>query len=185
MARFLELMAAASVAALAVAQPASAAYSLFNTNGGDGYVTPITGGYDIFGSDDGTPDNFTAYLDTATKTQTLAFNYTYTTNDLGGSFFDPAGFYRDGTLFSVSPDSLEYGQSISGVFKIRVQAGQTFGFFIYSADSSFGRGDIAVVPSTATAGVPEPASWALMIAGFGLTGAAMRRRAVQPVRATA
>ena len=26
------------------------------------------------------------------------------------------------------------------------------------------------------AAVPEPASWALMIAGFGLTGAAMRRR---------
>ena len=33
-------------------------------------------------------------------------------------------------------------------------------------------------------GVPEPASWALMIAGFGLTGAAMRRRAkVQAVLA--
>ena len=28
------------------------------------------------------------------------------------------------------------------------------------------------------AAVPEPASWALMIAGFGLTGAAMRRRRV-------
>ena len=27
------------------------------------------------------------------------------------------------------------------------------------------------------AAVPEPASWALMIAGFGLVGAAMRRRA--------
>ena len=26
------------------------------------------------------------------------------------------------------------------------------------------------------AAVPEPASWALMIAGFGLTGAALRRR---------
>ena len=25
-------------------------------------------------------------------------------------------------------------------------------------------------------GVPEPASWALMIAGFGLTGAMLRRR---------
>jgi hypothetical protein len=24
--------------------------------------------------------------------------------------------------------------------------------------------------------IPEPASWALLIAGFGLTGAAMRRR---------
>lgn len=28
-----------------------------------------------------------------------------------------------------------------------------------------------------TGGVPEPASWAMLIAGFGLTGAAMRRRA--------
>jgi hypothetical protein len=27
--------------------------------------------------------------------------------------------------------------------------------------------------------VPEPASWALMIAGFGLVGAAMRRRSVR------
>ena len=26
------------------------------------------------------------------------------------------------------------------------------------------------------AGVPEPASWAMLIAGFGLTGSAMRRR---------
>ncbi|MGL6043058.1 MAG: PEPxxWA-CTERM sorting domain-containing protein, partial [Sandaracinobacteroides sp.] len=29
----------------------------------------------------------------------------------------------------------------------------------------------------AAAVVPEPASWALMIAGFGLTGAMLRRRA--------
>jgi hypothetical protein len=27
--------------------------------------------------------------------------------------------------------------------------------------------------------VPEPASWAMLIAGFGLTGAAMRRRRQQ------
>jgi len=30
--------------------------------------------------------------------------------------------------------------------------------------------------ATAAGGVPEPASWALMIAGFGLAGAALRRR---------
>lgn len=29
-----------------------------------------------------------------------------------------------------------------------------------------------------TAAIPEPASWALLIAGFGLVGAAMRRRAI-------
>lgn len=28
-------------------------------------------------------------------------------------------------------------------------------------------------------GVPEPSSWAMLIIGFGLTGAVMRRRAVQ------
>ena len=31
-------------------------------------------------------------------------------------------------------------------------------------------------PSLVSAGVPEPASWALMIAGFGLAGAGLRRR---------
>jgi hypothetical protein len=33
-----------------------------------------------------------------------------------------------------------------------------------------------VVTATVTASVPEPAGWALMIAGFGLAGAALRRR---------
>ena len=31
--------------------------------------------------------------------------------------------------------------------------------------------------------VPEPASWALMILGFGLTGAALRRRRIVAVAA--
>jgi hypothetical protein len=35
-----------------------------------------------------------------------------------------------------------------------------------------GQGNVHVV----LPGVPEPASWAMLIAGFGLTGAAMRRR---------
>jgi len=33
-------------------------------------------------------------------------------------------------------------------------------------------------PVTAPGAVPEPATWALMIAGFGLVGAALRRRPV-------
>jgi hypothetical protein len=32
------------------------------------------------------------------------------------------------------------------------------------------------VKLTVDAGVPEPAAWAMMLAGFGLVGAAMRRR---------
>lgn len=37
----------------------------------------------------------------------------------------------------------------------------------------------------ATGGVPEPASWALMILGFGGVGASLRRRSVRQVRALA
>jgi hypothetical protein len=39
---------------------------------------------------------------------------------------------------------------------------------------------------TYVAAVPEPTTWALMLVGFGLTGAAMRRRASQrPAQALA
>ena len=37
-------------------------------------------------------------------------------------------------------------------------------------------GAYIIAAGTFTAGVPEPASWAMLIAGFGLTGAALRRR---------
>ena len=43
----------------------------------------------------------------------------------------------------------------------------------------FKLGDTGFVPFIA--GVPEPASWALLLTGFGLTGAAMRRRSRAPV----
>jgi hypothetical protein len=36
--------------------------------------------------------------------------------------------------------------------------------------------DVGVTLTNAAPGVPEPASWAMMIAGFGLAGAASRRR---------
>ncbi|OYW83985.1 MAG: hypothetical protein B7Z20_11720 [Sphingobium sp. 32-64-5] len=36
--------------------------------------------------------------------------------------------------------------------------------------------NVSLGASGSVGGVPEPASWALLIAGFGLTGAAMRRR---------
>jgi hypothetical protein len=38
-------------------------------------------------------------------------------------------------------------------------------------------------PPQPPGGVPEPASWAMLIAGFGLTGAAMRRRTAAAKRA--
>ncbi|GGE16275.1 hypothetical protein GCM10011529_23330 [Polymorphobacter glacialis] len=43
--------------------------------------------------------------------------------------------------------------------------------------------DITFGSATPGGGVPEPASWAMLIAGFGLTGAAMRRRRTAVVAA--
>ncbi len=54
---------------------------------------------------------------------------------------------------------------ISGVLTGGGRAGPTAYFF---------NGTVSFDP--AGSGVPEPASWALMIAGFGLVGSAMRRR---------
>jgi hypothetical protein len=50
--------------------------------------------------------------------------------------------------------------------------GALIGYQIY-VHSDF---NINQVPFTPTGGIPEPATWALMISGFGLTGAALRRR---------
>jgi PEP-CTERM motif len=53
-------------------------------------------------------------------------------------------------------------------FSITDQGGPT----AFRVDDLVGTADLA-----GTGGVPEPASWALMIAGFGLVGSAARRRA--------
>jgi PEP-CTERM motif len=39
-------------------------------------------------------------------------------------------------------------------------------------------GTLIEIPGTLSGGVPEPSSWAMLIAGFGLVGAGMRRRRV-------
>jgi hypothetical protein len=47
---------------------------------------------------------------------------------------------------------------------------------------TFGTGDLTATARPAAA-IPEPASWALMLAGFGLVGAALRGRRAEAVRA--
>lgn len=64
--------------------------------------------------------------------------------------------------------------SASSIYNFKINVGPTpsilyFGVMDGAFGDNGGRFDIAV-------GVPEPASWAMLIAGFGLVGAAMRRR---------
>lgn len=53
-----------------------------------------------------------------------------------------------------------------------------FSFAFRNDNGAFGLDDISLMSNTGPApGVPEPASWALLVTGFGLTGLATRRRA--------
>lgn len=78
------------------------------------------------------------------------------------------------------------GAAIMGLPVVAANGDQSFGRTVYvdfgkqkvtavtfgSFSNSFEIDDVAV----RSFGVPEPATWALMIAGFGLAGAALRRR---------
>lgn len=61
-------------------------------------------------------------------------------------------------------------------------AGQNYYGFAYTTNNIFNgfgfetTANTAITATTSLAAVPEPASWAMMIAGFGAIGAGMRRR---------
>jgi hypothetical protein len=59
-----------------------------------------------------------------------------------------------------------------------VNLSQSFGYAV-AGGSSFGPNRLGVVTIGGTPAVPEPATWAMMIGGFGLIGATMRRRSTK------
>lgn len=65
---------------------------------------------------------------------------------------------------------------------LNLAAGDRFDFAVNNGGSYY-NDSTGLSASFSTAGVPEPATWALMIGGFGLAGAALRRR--RTVAATA
>jgi hypothetical protein len=177
-----------------MAGQASAAdiFTLQTTLGGDGGVNLLPGGgFDVYGSNNGTPAPFggpiaslTSYTATAGVAQTLAFDWTYTTQDTSGAQYDPVGYILNGVQFQLSPASSDPISYIgeSGHLVLNLAANDTYGFYVYSTDSEQGRADILVKPSRGlgtsfpAAAVPEPAAWALMLSGFFGVGAVLRRR---------
>src|SRR5207302_5038662 len=88
---------------LAIGSQAYAAdvFTLQKTNGGDGGVTLLSGGgFDVFGANNGTSQEFTSiprssltsYTATAGAAETLSFGWRYWSSDFGGTQFDPAGY---------------------------------------------------------------------------------------------
>lgn len=101
------------------------------------------------------------------------FNARFTLLD---DYSNSVGVYAGGSssiLTGPTGTSQAFGGSIAlgagGTIDFRTNRN---GFYLY---------DSTGLSATVTNSVPEPASWALLIAGFGLTGGAMRRRRQHPV----
>jgi hypothetical protein len=112
----------------------------------------------IFGLDGGTTTSFTS-----TNFGTVDFTSDFV--DFGDTTTRQFAF----SLPSVSP-----ALDINGQGNLESFAGGTTGSF---------SSDPAPTPTFAVAAVPEPATWAMMIAGFGMAGLGLRRATKRPAAA--
>ncbi len=80
------------------------------------------------------------------------------------------------TVYQRGADQSVLGQSTTGMIQFTLTTPTAVKFV--SDDSFYGdnRGGISLSLTQVSAAVPEPASWALFIGGFGMIGAAMRHR---------
>jgi hypothetical protein len=129
----------------------------------------------VFGADNGVGGNYTTYTAVASKAMTINLDYQYTTYDCCGSYWDPAGYVINGVYTQLSPgSSAPLYQSPWSKLSFSVNAGDTYGVYVYSVDSILGRGEIAVA-------APEASTWAMMMLGFaglGFAGYRASRKSV-------
>ena len=157
---------------------AHAAYTFYNDDGGNGSLSGSYPAFTITGSDDGSGIDDTAfYVQTYASATTVTFTWQYESFDTGGSVYDPAGWILDGTETQLSTDGGP-GTNSSGTFTVAVGAGQTFGWYVHSIDSTGGAGLLAVNQDLPPPPPPvsEPQDAALMLAGLAALFAAARRR---------
>lgn len=132
--------------------------------------TEYTFSFDLSGNQRGTPDN--SWFVGVDYDASNVYNFFR----LGGAFgnfdllqgFGTSGSSTGGTTASATPF-----QTYSIGFSLQNAGAATF--YIGSNDAS-NAGPIVDNLVVSSAAVPEPASWAMLITGFGLVGAAARRR---------
>lgn len=124
-----------------------------------------------FGSGtDGYPTGATVTIDFASAVSGVSFTFNNYGNNTGNDSiyqaFDAANaLISSGSLANVNGFSL-VNVAGSGIKSLVISNGSGGGY-----NWVYGVGEL-----TYNGGVPEPAAWAMMLAGFGLVGAAMRRR---------
>ena len=161
---------ATSLAAL-LATPASAATFLFNFSG-----TGQTGSGTV------TTDNMTFASRGFTAQTITGITGTYNGSAITGLI---AGLFGSNNLYYLTGPSFVDGSGLG----FRTAAGNQVNLFYQDSAPSYRVNTLnpfgsTFVSATSTPAVPEPATWAMMIAGFGAIGVALRRRA-SPLRRAA
>lgn len=188
------IIAMACIALASVLSGQANAYTLQQTAGSNGSLQILPDGFTLLGTDFG--DDYgavsggsyqTFYTQSFAVDTLISFNWNYASSDLMMSFGipdqDPAGY----TQWSASGDAfsgmtnLTSGSdlTLSGtVSNLHVSAGESFGWFVSSADGLNGGASFTVSQLVATpaVAVPEPAGLALMLAGVGVLGLYGRSR---------
>jgi hypothetical protein len=80
-------------------------------------------------------------------------------------------------------DAAASGAGYSASFTLAAKTTLDFVTEDYFPYDNAGGVALKIEPAAPTGGVPEPAAWALMIAGFGLAGAGLRRQAAARIAA--
>lgn len=94
------------------------------------------------------------------------------------------GKFISQNFFIVSGGHVDFAtyQIFGGYFDMNVNAGDHFNSLV-SPDASSRVQNLEGMDGLRFKGVPEPATWALMIGGFGLAGLGLRRRRATPLAA--
>jgi hypothetical protein len=93
-------------------------------------------------------------------------------NTITLSFGDGTTQSFTGAELVTTPDGNQTEDRTNGRFRFLADAGQTItGISLASGSNSFEVDNIAVASA-----VPEPATWAMLVAGFGVAGMGLRRR---------
>jgi hypothetical protein len=165
--------------------PSSGAFSLyvsFVANSSQGYYTEMVsqgnsgqpGFYlGIVGDDIRLTDNYAGGIGQPFPKDNQAHDILLTTgNGTSQVFVDGASVWS--AVGNVNPGSTGGAHTVFGG-----QFGGGWESFIGSIDTVRIFDGVATYSEATAGGVPEPASWAMMLGGFGLIGAAMRRRQVR------
>jgi hypothetical protein len=164
----------------------------FNSNGGAGAVSFIIDGYASLDGQNGYEDDFSLTLN-----NTLIFSGTFNLggggNDVvfqslpGATAVNDSGnltniTWAGGQVMVSTPLALAHGSNTLSFAYTSLPAPDHAGFQ-GTGDEGWGLENVQVA-GAALAGVPEPATWGLMIVGFGGMGSLLRRqRRLQPALA--